>query len=123
MRPFRHPGVVATALLVALFVRALVPAGFMPAQGELVELCSMHGPLMVRTDPLTGELLVAEDEELAPPCPFALILTALAASPASPPMLLQLVANLPTLHAQPGPAGRPSLALPPARAPPLALST
>ena len=117
-KPRRHHPLLISALLVALFVRALVPEGFMPAKGEMVELCTMHGPRMAMADPETGELIETEDGQSAPPCPFSLILTALAAPSvpalhfATPPpiALLATPERLPT--------GRASLALPPARAPP-----
>lgn len=107
-----------SALLVALFLRALVPDGFMPAEGEMVELCTMHGPRMAMADPETGELIETEDGQSAPPCPFSLILTALAApsvpalhfETAPPTAQISTTKRLPT--------GRASLALPPARAPP-----
>lgn len=105
-------------LLAALCVRALVPAGFMPAKGELVEFCTLHGARMVLVDPVTGELLAEDGQQSAPACPWSLLLTALAAPPA--PALHSIrshdatpVTRLP--HFQ---TGRPSLALPPARAPP-----
>jgi hypothetical protein len=105
-------------LLAALFVRALVPDGFMPAQGELVELCTLHGPRMAMADPLTGELLEFDEEQTAPPCPFSLLLTALAAPTVGTLLLGGTLAEAPL--ATPGtlPTARPSLALPPARAPP-----
>jgi len=108
-----------SALLVALFVRALVPVGFMPAQGEMVELCTMHGPVTVMTDPVTGELIETEDEHTAPPCPFSLILTTLAA-PSFPALHLDTApAAAPVAPPESFPTARSSLALPPARAPPL----
>lgn len=103
-------------LLAALFVRALVPEGFMPAQGEMVEFCTMHGVRLVAVDPATGELV--DEEQSAPPCPWSLLLSTLAA-PTIP--LLRFDAALPAVPvvASPAiPAGRASLALPPARAPP-----
>lgn len=105
-------------LIAALFVRALVPEGFMPARGDLVEFCTMHGPRMVMVDPETGELRDADEEQSAPPCPWAMLLTALAA-PTLP--FISLDAGLsaaPASASPPLPAGRSSLALPPARAPP-----
>jgi hypothetical protein len=115
----KHHPLVLAVLLVALFVRALVPEGFMPAQGEMVELCTMHGPRMALADPVTGELLESEDEEhTAPPCPFSLILTTLA-MPSVPSIHLDAVAGTAPLTILPSiPTGRASLALPQARAPP-----
>lgn len=116
--PRHHSSLLISTLLVALFVRALVPEGFMPAKGEMVELCTMHGPRMAMADPETGELIETEDGQSAPPCPFSLILTALAA-PSVP--ALHVATAPPTARVtthQHLPTGRASLALPPARAPP-----
>jgi hypothetical protein len=105
-------------LLAALCVRALVPQGFMPAQGELVELCTLHGTRTVMLDPLTGEFFEPDETQSAPPCPFSLLLTTLA-SPSIPTLHFGAVRPMaPAITAAPIPAARPSLALPPARAPP-----
>lgn len=118
MRQFQRHPLIFTALLAALFVRALVPDGFMPAKGELVEFCTMHGARMVLADPDTGELLPDEQQAAQGTCPWSLLLTTLAV-PTPPPSLHGLAAPD---AAAPGPAisraGRPSLSLPPARAPP-----
>lgn len=110
-----------SALLAALFVRSLVPEGFMPAAGEMVELCTMHGPRMVIADPETGEILQVEDEQAAPACPWWLATSSLAG-----PSLLGLHFPLATPNTTDRvtvrlPNGRASLALPPARAPPALL--
>jgi hypothetical protein len=110
---------VIAALLAALFVRGLVPEGFMPAQGELVEFCTLHGPRVMLTDPLTGELLDAEEgQQSAPPCPWSLLLTTLATP--SLPAFHAVAGTAPRPEVQPtqAPSVRASLALPPARAPP-----
>lgn len=107
-------------LLLALFLRSLVPDGFMPAKGELVELCTMHGPRMVLADPATGELLQAEDGDDASTaaCPWSLLLTSLAASSfPSPAGALDKAPAAAAEIALP-PISRPSLIIPPARAPP-----
>lgn len=118
MQPLRHHPLLISALLVALFVRALVPEGFMPAKGEMVELCTMHGPRMAMADPETGELIETDDGQSAPPCPFSLILTALAA-PSVPALHFATAPPIALLTTpEPVPTGRASLALPPARAPP-----
>lgn len=118
MKPFRRHPLVFTALLAALFVRALVPDGFMPAKGELVEFCTLHGARMVLADPDTGELLPEEQQAAQGTCPWSLLLTTLAA-PSPPPGLPGLAL---TDAAAPSAAisrtGRPSLVVPPARAPP-----
>jgi hypothetical protein len=115
----KHHPLILGALLVALFVRALVPEGFMPAQGEMVELCTMHGPRMAIADPVTGELLESEDEEhAAPPCPFSLILTTLA-TPSFPSLHVDPVTGTaPPATPTSIQTGRASLTLPQARAPP-----
>ncbi len=106
-------------LLAALFVRALVPDGFMPAKGELVELCTMHGPRMVAADPATGELLQVEDETAQTTCPWSLLLTTLA-TPSYPP-IAGSVDKGPAVapESQVAAVARPSLVVPPARAPPV----
>lgn len=118
MRPFRRHPLLFTALLAALFVRALVPDGFMPAKGELVEFCTLHGARMVLADPDTGELLPEEQQTAQGTCPWSLLLTTLATP--TPPADLRSLAVADA--AAPGPAisrtGRASLILPPARAPP-----
>ncbi len=106
-------------LVLALCVRALVPEGFMPAKGELVELCTEHGLQRMLVDMRTGEFISDEEESGATPaCPWSLLLTSLA------------LPALPTagLAPAPGPADPPRKALapttarstptPPARAPP-----
>jgi hypothetical protein len=113
----RHPLILGT-LLAALFVRALVPDGFMPAQGELVELCTLHGPRLAMADPLTGDLLEIEEEQAAPPCPFSLLLTTLATPAIGTMALGETLAEAPPAIPAIVATTRSSLALPPARAPP-----
>lgn len=121
MKPRRRQPLLFAVLLAALFVRALVPDGFMPAKGELVELCTMHGARMVLTDPATGEILGEADDEhagSAPTCPWSLLLSVLAgpmldvAGDAEPQAALSSPGPPPTLSI------RSTIALPPARAPP-----
>jgi len=115
--PRRHR-LILGALLGALFVRALVPEGFMPSQGEMVELCTLHGPRMVMADPETGEILDTGEEQPAPPCPWSMMLSALA-GPSVPYLGLDAPPGAPPLPAPASaPLDRSSLALPPARAPP-----
>lgn len=110
------------ALLGALFVRALVPEGFMPSQGEMVELCTLHGPRMVMADPETGEILDTGEEQSAPPCPWSMMLSALAA-PTVPYLGFDTPPRAPPLAAPPAaPPDPASPVLPPARAPPTARS-
>jgi len=115
----RHPPLLISALLVALFVRALVPEGFMPAKGEMVELCTMHGPRMALTDPETGEIIETEDEQSAPPCPFSLLLTALAVPSVPALHFATAPPTAPVTTPERLPTGRASLTLPSARAPPV----
>lgn len=121
MKPRRRQPLLFAVLLAALFVRALVPDGFMPANGELVELCTMHGARMVLTDPATGEILAEAEDESAgsgPTCPWSLLLSTLGgpmldlAGEAEPPAVLALLEPPSTLSI------RSTIALPPARAPP-----
>lgn len=112
-----HPG--AVLLIAALCVRALVPEGFMPARGQLVELCTEHGLQRLLVDAATGEVLGQEDEDTATrPCPWSLMLPTLA-PPARPAGLAAMFASreIPPRPAPPRFAPeRPFL--PPARAPP-----
>jgi hypothetical protein len=118
VRPFRRHPLLFTALLAALLVRALVPDGFMPAKGELVEFCTMHGARMVFADPDTGELLPGEQQAAQGTCPWSLLLTTLA-TPSAPPALHGLkVADAAARGTAISHTVRPSLVVPPARAPP-----
>lgn len=119
MKPWRRQPLLFAILLTALFVRALVPDGFMPAQGELVELCTQHGPRMVVADPETGELLQVEDETAQATCPWSLLLTTLATPSFLPPSTA--LDHAPVSVPEPGVTriSRPSLVVPPARAPPI----
>ncbi len=118
VRPFRRHPLLFSALLAALFVRALVPDGFMPAKGELVEFCTLHGARMVLADPETGALLPDEQQAAQGTCPWSLLLTTLATPTLSSPSHALEAPD----HALPSPgitrAGRASLVVPPARAPP-----
>lgn len=118
-RPRPQQSRLAVALLLAaLAVRALVPEGFMPAQGELVELCTEHGLQQLRVDIGTGEILGEEDGTATPPCPWSVMLTTLAppALPAAPALLFPARETAPRLLLPPEAPDRPRL--PPARAPP-----
>lgn len=120
VKPWRRQPLLLAILLAALFVRALVPAGFMPAQGELVELCTMHGARMVLTDPATGEILeqAGENANSDPACPWSLLLSTLAgpaldgAGEADPPATPFLPGRAYSLSI------RSAISLPPVRAPP-----
>jgi hypothetical protein len=118
VRPFRRHPLLFTALLAALFVRALVPDGFMPAKGELVEFCTLHGARMVLADPDTGELLSEEQQAAQGTCPWSLLLTTLAVPNLPPPLYGLAAADAAVPSAAISRAGRPSLVVPPARAPP-----
>lgn len=105
-------------LLVALGMRALVPDGFMPANGELVELCTEHGLQRLLVDTGTGEILGEEDGTATSACPWSVMLTTLA-PPALPAASGQLILTheTPPSSTLPQPARERPL-LPPARAPP-----
>jgi hypothetical protein len=119
LKAFRRHPLVLAALLAALFVRGLVPEGFMPAQGELVEFCTLHGPRVMLTDPLTGELLDAEEgRQSAPPCPWSLLLTTLATPTLPACHVITGAAPRPEVRPTQARSTRASLALPPVRAPP-----
>lgn len=119
---FRHnhkkiqPGV--ALLLAALCVRALVPEGFMPAKGTLVELCTEHGLQQLLVDTQTGEILGEQEDAAATTCPWSLLLTTLAL-PVLPATMQVLAAGpvIPPWAALPPPAMR-RVPLPPVRAPP-----
>lgn len=119
MHALRHPDRrLVIVLLLALSLRALIPAGFMPGGATLVELCTSDGMRSVLVDPVSGERVDdrphAEDSE----CPWALVLVSAvlpsSASSALPPVPAGGQAMLADAHyhrnLQPG--------LPPARAPP-----
>lgn len=121
VKPWLRQPLLNSILLLALFLRALVPDGFMPAKGELVELCTLHGPRTVLADPETGELLRDEgqDEGTTAACPWSLLLSPLAASSITSPTsaLDKAPADVPEITLPP--ISRPSLIVPPARAPPV----
>lgn len=107
-----------TLVLAALCVRALVPEGFMPAQGALIELCTEHGLQRMLVDAETGEILDQQGDAGSPTCPWSLMLPTLA-PPAPPATSLILLVGPDTPQratflrlAPDGPV------LPPARAPP-----
>ena len=118
LKTLRQPHPAIVLLIAALCMRALVPEGFMPARGHLVELCTEHGLQRMLVDPASGEILDPEEDTASPPCPWSLMLPTLAppvpaaVSPAwwvareTPPrsILPALVSDRPLL--------------PPARAPP-----
>jgi hypothetical protein len=118
LRALRHTRTGIVLLIAALCVRALVPEGFMPARGHLVELCTEHGLQRMLVDPATGEVLGQEEDTASPTCPWSLMLPTLA-PPAPPAAAMALFpgretpsrSNLPVLVPD-----RP--ALPPVRAPP-----
>lgn len=121
VKPWLRQPLLNSILLLALFLRALVPDGFMPAKGELVELCTLHGPRTVLADPATGELLQDEDQDdgATATCPWSLLLSPLAASSFTSPTgaLDKAPAAVPEIALPP--ISRPSLIVPPARAPPI----
>jgi hypothetical protein len=102
----------------ALGLRALVPEGFMPAPGHLVELCTEHGLQRMLVDAQSGEILGSEDDAAATTCPWSLLLTTLAV-PILPPAAQALAATqeMPPRRALP-PRTIRGAPTPPARAPP-----
>ena len=105
-------------LLAALALRALVPEGFMPANGEFVELCTEHGLQRMLVDTGSGEVLGTEDETATPTCPWSVMLTTLAPTSlaAAPAFLFTARETAPRLLQPRAAPDRPRL--PPARAPP-----
>lgn len=116
-RPAQSPVLVAL-LLVALGLRALVPEGFMPAPGHLVELCTEHGLQRMLVDAQTGEVLGSEDDAAATTCPWSLLLTTLAVPTLSPAaQALAAAPETPPRRTLP-PATVRGAPTPPVRAPP-----
>lgn len=58
------------ALIVSVFLRALVPEGYMPGAGMLVELCASDGTRSVLLDPASGEVLDPGRGHAEPECPW-----------------------------------------------------
>ena len=118
MNALRHTRTAIVLLIAALCVRALVPEGFMPARGHLVELCTEHGLQRMLVDPATGQVLGQEEDTASRTCPWSLMLPTLA-PPAPPAAAMVMFAGRETPpHSDlslPVPAGP---ILPPARAPP-----
>lgn len=90
----------------------------MPANGELVELCTEHGLQRLLVDPGTGEILGAGEDTATPTCPWSVMLTTLA-----PPVLPAAAPPAFVAHESPPRSTLPRLVpdrplLPPARAPP-----
>ena len=110
-------------LTLSLCLRALVPAGFMPGQGNWLELCTANGMVAILVDSQTGQVLdplahgSSSDE-----CPWALVLrgelpplwTGLQALQQSLSGLAAAVFDPPRLSNQ---------IRPPVRAPPLTVSS
>lgn len=110
--------VLVALLLVALGLRALVPEGFMPAPGQLVELCTEHGLQRMLVDTQTGEILGSEDDTATTTCPWSLLLTTLAVPTLSPAaQALAAAPEMPPRGALP-PATIRGAPTPPVRAPP-----
>lgn len=105
-------------LALALCLRALVPDGFMPGNGSLLELCTPEGMRTVLVDSQTGELLDADPDHDGPACPWTAVFASAVLSEWT-----HVVGALP--DAAPAHLARrstrPSLTrtLPPARAPPV----
>jgi hypothetical protein len=59
-----------TVALAAMLLRALIPAGWMPAQGASLVICTMQGPLRIAAD-LHGNPQKPQDSHHTEVCPFA----------------------------------------------------
>lgn len=105
-------------LALALLLRALVPAGFMPGHGTLLELCTLEGMRTVLVDPQTGELLDDDPPADSPDCPWAAVFVA-AVLPQWPQALTSPFAEAPARLVSFGPRFFHAYVRPPARAPPL----
>jgi hypothetical protein len=105
-------------LILALCLRALVPDGYMPGQGKLLELCTLDGMRTVLVDPQTGDLLDHDPNDDAPACPWAAVFASAVLTEwgHATPFLPTASPKRPT-HPQVWPS--PALTIPPARAPPL----
>lgn len=116
-----HRRLLLLALALSLGLRALVPAGFMPAQGNWLELCTANGMMAILVDSQTGELLDPEAHG-QDDCPWALVL--LGELPPLWTSLQTLQQSLTGLAAaRPEPPRLTSQIRPPVRAPPLLFSS
>ena len=57
-------------LAMAVLVRSLVPAGFMPGEGMLLELCAADGSRTVLVDPASGDIVDPHPGQDAFECPW-----------------------------------------------------
>ena len=83
MPTLRNSRVLRALVLLAFAVRAIIPAGYMinaaPQSGVMVVLCSSHGLLEVKVDPVTGEVSFAkkapsnQSDKDDSPCAFSVI--------------------------------------------------
>ena len=104
-------------LALALCLRALVPDGFMPGHGSLLELCTPEGMRTVLVDSQTGELLDADPDHDGPACPWTAVFASAVLSEwahvlGAPPL------SAPIHHARSSTWLSLIRTLPPARAPP-----
>ena len=64
MQTLRSSRLLGALILLAFAIRAVVPAGYMlnsaPQSGVSVVLCSAHGLIEVKVDPVTGEVSLAK---------------------------------------------------------------
>lgn len=107
-----------TLLAVALFLRTLVPAGFMPGHGTLLELCTLDGVRTVLVNPQTGELLDDDPHGDGPECPWSAVFAG-AVLPQGPCVPNTLFGETPACLTDSAGRFPPAYARPPARAPPL----
>ncbi len=66
----------AAWLMLALLVRSVVPDGFMPGDGELVQLCTPQGVVELQWDEASGEWLASDSESSHAPCDWSMTPTA-----------------------------------------------
>ncbi|AKS40587.1 hypothetical protein [Wenzhouxiangella marina] len=121
MHRLRRPRSLLTSLLVlSLCLRFLVPTGFMPGEGQLLELCTAGGLQTVRIDPQSGEIL-GDDHESGPACPWTAVLGKLILPTTSVPSFAFFPQQAPARNGDRGTESLSPLGLPPARAPPILL--
>lgn len=119
MQSLRHAKARLQLLLIlALCLRTLVPEGYMPGQGKLLELCTLDGMRTVLVDPQTGELLDHDPDHDAPACPWAAVFASAVLSEWKHPSHVPCPASPVSLKRSPRLASL-ALLLPPVRAPPL----
>lgn len=105
-------------LTVALLVQALIPDGFMPGNGDWVELCTAHGTIKVAVDWPSGGADDPADEFHAQACPWSAYLCGLDVSVFRSELVPPTPAHRPALVGRTPAHQRLATALPPPRGPP-----